>query len=111
MFLSEDADTTVYNVSTKSGGYGIEYSLIGSAAFGEKRISLTVPLCPGSLYNNFLVPASHTATLPSPPPAPILSPAGDQLALMRFFSIPDGAPSYLCSGWLAGSFATKKNVI
>ena len=75
----------------------IEYSLIGSAAFGEKRISLTVPLCPGSLYSNFLVPASHTATLPSPPPAPILSPTGDQLALMRFFSIPDGAPSYLCS--------------
>jgi hypothetical protein len=71
------------------------YLLIGSAAFGENLISLTVPLCPGSLYSSFLVSTSHTATLPSPPPAPTLSPPGDQLALMRFFSIPDEAPSYL----------------
>jgi hypothetical protein len=68
---------------------------MGSEAFGENRMSLTVPRCPGSLYNNFLDSTSHTATLPSAPPAPILSPVGDQLARIKFFSIPAGAPSYL----------------
>lgn len=69
--------------------------LIGSETFGENRMSFTVPRCPGSLYSNFLDSVSHTATLPSAPPAPIFSPVGDQPARIRFFSMPAGAPSYL----------------
>jgi hypothetical protein len=68
---------------------------MGSDTFGENLMSLTVPRCPGSLYSNFLDSTSHTATLPSAPPAPIFSPVGDQLARIKFFSIPAGAPSYL----------------
>jgi hypothetical protein len=67
--------------------------LIGSEILGENLMSFTVPRWPGSLYSNFLDSTSHMATLPSAPPAPILSPVGDQLARIRFFSIPDGVPS------------------
>lgn len=58
-------------------------------------MSLTVPRWPGSLYSSFFESTSHTATLPSALPAPILLPFGAQLARIKFFSIPAGAPSYL----------------
>ena len=60
---------------------------------GDNSAQLTVPLCPGNLYSNFPVSLFQTTTVPSPAPAAILFPSEFQLALMRFFSIPAGAPS------------------
>lgn len=66
--------------------------LIGSEE-GDNSAQFTVPLWPGNLYNILPVSLFHTTAVPSPAPAAILFPSELQLALMRFFSSPGGAPS------------------
>src|SRR5205085_9119272 len=68
--------------------------LIGSSA-GEKRTSLTTAMWPGSLYSSLADRESQTTTVRSPAPAHIFSPLASQLARIRFFSRPVGAPSYI----------------
>jgi len=60
---------------------------------GPNSAQFTVPLWPGSLYRIFPVSFDQTTTVPSPAPVAILLPSRSQLARMRFFSIPMGAPS------------------
>jgi hypothetical protein len=55
-------------------------------SFGWKSVSVTHPLCPGSLYKSLLVLTSQTFTVLSLLPAMIFEPSGDQLwEVVNFF--------------------------
>lgn len=83
---------------------------IGSV--GENRTSFTLPLCPGNLYSIFLESTSQMATVLSPLPAATLSPCGDQLARIRFFSIPTFTPSAkVCNRRFVGANARISHIL
>lgn len=89
---SEEPDRTVMLLAEPPICFSCKHLLIGSDD-GDNSAQLTVPLWPGNLYNSLPVSLFQTTAVPSPAPAAILFPSEFQLALMRFFSIPAGAPS------------------
>lgn len=106
-FRSDDAVT----VRISNGAWnGALDSQIASPR-GEKRTSLTAPRWPGSLCNSLPVLVSQTTAVRSPLPAAILCPVVSQLALNMFFSMPDGAPSYVIMWRFVGANGRMSHVL